>query len=92
MKNNQKEKAKKIANGDRRAYRIVTTIDQDPYREECWARKGRRGYESKEGSKNYFSWKRKEIYKFQYRAYRTWKYNRKTQWKMKTNNNNTLLE
>ena len=26
-------------------------------------------------------WRKKQIYKFQYREYRTWKYNRKTQWK-----------
>ena len=83
MKNNQKTKGKNISDGDGRTYKILTTIDQDPYpySYECWVRKSRRNFESKKGSKNYFSWKRKEIYRFKYREYRTWKYNRKTKWK-----------
>ena len=72
---------------DSRTYRILTTIDQDPYpfSEECWSRHSRRTKKSKAGSKNRFNWKifRKELFKFQYRTYRTWKHNRKTQWKEK---------
>lgn len=81
MKNNQKTKAKNIADGDGRTYKILTTIDPDPYYEECWSVHSRRTMESQQGSKNLWSWKRKEIYQFQYREYRTWKYNRKTKWK-----------
>ena len=68
---------------DRRAYKLLMTIEQDPYDEGnyWWSTHGRRKLTSKTGSKNIFSWKRKEIYQFEYRAYRTWKYNRKTKWK-----------
>jgi len=66
---------------DRRAYNILTSIDQDPYTEEAWSTHHRRTLKSMKGSKNEFSWKRKELYAFQYRMYRTWKYNRKNQWK-----------
>jgi hypothetical protein len=34
-------------------------------------------------SKGGFQWKRKQIMSYQYRMYRNWKYNRKTQYKMK---------
>lgn len=57
---------------DPRAYRLLTTIDQDPYREECWSTHRAGGT---------FKWKKKRLYKFQYRMYRTWKYNRKTKYK-----------
>jgi hypothetical protein len=66
---------------DRREYKRITTIEQDPYRDECWSTHHRRTLKSKTGSKNLWSWKRKTIYQFEYRAYRTWKHNRKTKWK-----------
>jgi hypothetical protein len=80
----KKDKVAK-ATTDRRTYKVLTTIDQDPYpySEECWSTHGRSTFASKPGSKNEFSWKRKKMYKFQYRMYRTWKYNRKKQWKEK---------
>jgi len=77
MKNDKRTKA----TTDRREYKRLTTIDQDPYRDECWSRHGRWSTKSVIGSKNSFAWKRKVIYRFQYRAYRTWKHNRKTKWK-----------
>ena len=77
MKNSKKVKE----TTDRRAYKIWTTIEQDPYFDECWSTHHRRTLKSKEGSKNIHSWKRKTLYTFQYRMYRTWKHNRKTQWK-----------
>jgi hypothetical protein len=67
---------------DDRSYRILLKNRLNPpYWDECWTRHSRRTFYSREGSKNLFSWKRKEIYEFEYREYRTWKYNRKTQWK-----------
>ena len=66
---------------DRREYKLLTTIDQDPYFDECWSTHRRRTGKSKPGSKNHWYWKRKTIYTFQYRMYRTWKHNRKAQWK-----------
>jgi len=68
---------------NRRAYNILTTIDQDPYpfSDEMWAKHNTRTRYTVYGSKNDSCWKRKVIFKFQYRMYRTWKHNRKTQWK-----------
>lgn len=77
------KKSKKLKETvDRREYKFLTTIDQDPYREDYWSAHRRRKFTSKEGSKNYSRRNRKIIYKFQYRAYRNWKYNRNTQWKV----------
>ena len=73
------EKLKKLT--DARSYKLLTTIDQDPYREECWSTHQTRTLNSQWGSKNTSSWKRRTIYQFQYRMYRSWKYNRKTKWK-----------
>ncbi len=66
---------------DRREYKLQTTIEKDPYLEECWSAHNRRRLTSIAGSKNKLRWNRKNIFQFQYRAYRTWKYNRKTKWK-----------
>ena len=66
---------------DSRTYRILRTIDQDPYPYECWGTHGPRTRKSVPGSKSYCSWKRREIFNFEYRMYRTWKHNRKKQWK-----------
>lgn len=64
---------------DSRTYRILRTIDQDPfpYSEECWSVHYAKGSHTRSTRK----WKRKVIFKFEYREYRTWKYNRKTRWK-----------
>lgn len=74
------EKLKKLT--DARAYKLLMTIDQDPYHEEYWSTHHRRTFKSQQGSKNIFCWKRKTIYQFQYRMYRNWKYNRKTKYKL----------
>ncbi len=76
---NKTEKLNKLT--DSRAYKLLTTIDQDIYFDEFWQAHSRRKRTSVIGSKNYFCWKRKNIYRFKYRMYRTWKYNRKTCWK-----------
>ena len=59
---------------NRRTYHILRCVDQDPYPEEY-------GYHTKRkrGFRGY--WKSKLIWQHQVRMYRTWKYNRKTQWK-----------
>lgn len=75
-----RNKVKKIE--DDRTYRILLlNMLFPPYWDEGRPRHSRRTFNSREGSKNYFSWKRKEIFSREYREYRTWKYNRKTQWK-----------
>lgn len=48
----------------------------DLYFDECWTL-----YNTKTGNKPTWSLNTQSIYKFKYREYRTWKYNRKTQWK-----------
>jgi hypothetical protein len=63
---------------NRREYHILHDIDDDPYPEEyghiIWRNKGCRGF-----------WKSlmRPIWQHQVRMYRTWKHNRKTQWKSK---------
>lgn len=73
MKNYQKNKAERFGY-DRRTYNILSTVDQDPYSEEGMSTHRSRRKET-------WSKKRKRIYTFEYRMYRTWKYNRKTKWK-----------
>ncbi len=58
---------------NRREYRILTTIDQDPYWDEC-----KTFYPL---YRNGFKNSSKRIRSFQVRMYKTWKHNRKTQWK-----------
>ena len=59
---------------DRRTYRILHSVDQDPYPEEYgYYQKHKRGYR---GCK-----KSRLVWQHQVRMYRTWKHNRKTQWK-----------
>jgi len=59
-----------------RTYKIVTTIDQDPYWDEGFS------YYYPKGVKNHSKAKiSKLLLIYQVRMYRTWKYNRKTQWK-----------
>ena len=60
---------------DRRAYHIVRCIDDDPYLEECWSFHPAKGYRNRSTG-----WK-KQITRYEYRMYRTWKYNREKQWK-----------
>lgn len=52
---------------DSRTYRLLTTIDPDPYFDECWGTHYIGSKKSVPGSKNYFSWKRKTLYNFEYR-------------------------
>lgn len=67
------EKLKSLT--DARAYKLLTTIDQDPYRDECWS--------THRTTTSFITrkWKKKVLYRFQYRMYRTWKHNRKTKYK-----------
>jgi hypothetical protein len=61
---------------NRREHKILTTVDQDPYPEEYgYLHKHKRGYRG--------YWKSKLIWQHQVRMYRTWKHNRKTQYKIK---------
>jgi hypothetical protein len=49
----------------------------NPYWEDCWNH-----HPYKVNRKNNLKyWKKKRIYRFQYREYRSWKHNRKQQWK-----------
>lgn len=58
---------------DNRTYRIIVVLDDDPYWDE-----GLKFYPTyKRGFKN----TNKRILNYQRRMYRTWKHNRKTQWK-----------
>ena len=60
---------------NRREYKILTTVDQDPYPEEYGSymkrKPGRRGWR-----------KSRLIWGHQIRMYKTWKHNRKHQWKI----------
>lgn len=59
---------------NRREYNILRCVDQDPYPELYGEyQKHKRGYRG--------HWKSKRIWQWQVRMYRTWKHNRKTQWK-----------
>ena len=59
-------------------YKCKMMLD-DPYLEECW------NIHSPSPNGFYGHKQRKYIYRFQYRIYRTWKYNRKKQYKQKIN-------
>lgn len=56
---------------DRHTYRVTVVLDGDPYWDE-----GIRFYHSKGRRGN-----KRQIFNHQYRMYRTWKHNRKYQWK-----------
>ena len=60
---------------NRREYKILTTVDQDPYPEEYGSymkrKPGRRGWR-----------KSRLIWGHQIRMYKTWKHSRKHQWKI----------
>lgn len=70
-----KSKKSKIAKTtcDGRTYKLLTTIPER-YDDEGWS-----VHHPKTGPAR--KWKKKELYKFQVRMYKTWKHNRKTQWK-----------
>ena len=74
MKNKNKERVKNETN--RRVYKILTTINQDPYWEDYYLIR----------PKGKLVWKRKELFSYQKRMYKSWKHNRKTQWKDKVRN------
>ena len=59
-----------------RIYKILYVYDDDPYWEEC------RKFHVTKTSRYDSNWKRRrELTPFQVRTYRTWKHNRRTQWK-----------
>jgi len=58
---------------DSRNYRILTTIDPDPYPDDYI-----NAYRPRP-----FRWKRKQLLMWEVRMYRTWKHNRRNQWKEK---------
>ena len=60
---------------NRRAYHIIRCIDQDPYPEDDYM-----NFHKSKGNRHRKKW-RQRITNFEYRMYRTWKYNRKTKWK-----------
>ena len=58
---------------DSREYKLLTTIEKDPYWDEGlnFYPRYRRGFKNPN----------KQLMSFQIRMYKTWKYNRKNQWK-----------
>ncbi len=66
---------------DSRTYTILTTISRDNYFDECWSTHKTTTSKAKRGTKISSRFK-KSLYKYQYRMYRSWKYNRKTRWKV----------
>ena len=59
-----------------REYKILTTIDQDPYWDECMK------FHNTKTPRCDSNWKRRRtLTPFEVRTYKTWKHNRKTQWK-----------
>lgn len=71
MKNKKTEKTKQTTNS--RVYKILTTINSDPYWEDHYSIR----------PKGKLVWKRKQLFSYQKRMYKSWKHNRKTQWKIK---------
>jgi hypothetical protein len=61
---------------DRRTYKIITTVDSDPYPNEGVNFHRSKGWRNQSKAK-----RRKELIKYEVREYRTWKYNRRNQWK-----------
>lgn len=59
---------------DNHSYRINVVLDDDPYWDE-----GLRFYPTK--NKSVIKWKKKRLLSYQVRMYKTWKHNRKHQWK-----------
>jgi hypothetical protein len=59
-----------------REYKILTR-DNDPYWDEGYR------YHRPKGQRSNITrnWRKKELLQYQVRKYRTWKHNRKTQWK-----------
>lgn len=70
-KNFNRAKGKKAHTNRELLYKAILNID--PYFDECWAYQPlyRRGFKNPN----------KVLYMYQVRLYRTWKYNRKTQYK-----------
>lgn len=59
-------------------YRLVRDVEiWDCWWEDCW----RKHPEKVNKQSNLRYWKKKKLYRFEYRKYRTWKHNRKTKWK-----------
>lgn len=74
MNKRLKENLKEFTTNSR-VYKIITTIDDDPYWDECitFYPKWRPGFKNSG----------KPLMAFQIRMYKSWKHNRKTQWKEK---------
>lgn len=71
-KNHNRAKLKKANNNNE--YRLLMfNFEYPPYYEEGWS-----VWKSR-GTRRY---KKKQLYKYQVRMYKTWKYNRKTQYKL----------
>jgi hypothetical protein len=56
----------------RKEYNVISRGWDDPYLDECWSTHRYSGT---------YRHKRKVLYEYQVRMYKTWKHNRKTQWK-----------
>lgn len=81
MSQNTNRAKLKLANNNQE-YRIIWfNFEYPPYWDECVGYHYKRTRKSVVGSKSYRCWKRKEIMHHEYRMYRTWKHNRKNQWK-----------
>lgn len=79
-KNRNRAKLKKAMNNHQ--YRIIWINYEYPlYWDEGIRYHNTRTKNTVRGSKKHRCWKRKEVMHYQYRMYRTWKYNRMTRWK-----------
>jgi len=61
-----------------RIYKILNIYDGDPYPEDSYMSWHPTGKKTQHRGRKY---SRKQILRYRYRMYRTWKYNRRTQWK-----------
>ncbi len=59
-----------------RVYKIITTIDEDPYWDEGLSFHKSKGWRNQSKAK-----RKKELLQYQVRMYKTWKHNRGNQWK-----------
>lgn len=58
----------------RKELKLKVIYDDDPYMDECWG-------EHRTISERWSKQPNRVLYNYQVRLYRTWKHNRKTQWK-----------
>lgn len=74
INNLNRKKSESILN--RKNYKIITTIDDDPYWDEGLSFHKSKGWRNKSKAQ-----RKKELLCYQVRQYKTWKYNRLNQWK-----------